>query len=728
MRHELWRQNKGRAMRTEQEIFDELGALCASPGFIHVIAYFCMRDNMIGYAGDEMKAEDMANLYGHSRLIRTEISALLGLLIKHDIDYALPEPAILQSYAEKCEALLEEIHQAMSGEVFRAVTPEMMKDKNFNPFTLGAALRESIFYGAESAYAFQYRDFSPLKYGRDDEWLIANKGYSVDDGKKVVHAVGLHQNDSAVNNLNAMKELPMAQWTILPANEFSATDIAARAALPVDVVERVLNAFTLSKDQRNGGYKKLQDFNAINASPLIKRGDKYLLFNICSLSEAFYQSPFYWMWDDKPYRPKAMENRGKFTEEFSASRLAGVFGEENVYANVNIFTSKDTIAGEIDVLVIFGDRAIVLQAKSKQLTIAARQGDDQQLKTDFEKAIQASCNQGYSCAHLLRDPKAVLRSADGVEIALPSELRKIYVMCIVADHYPALSFQARQFLKFAATEHISPPFVMDVFLLDAMTEMLDSPLQLLSYVDRRTYYDDKFISSHELTTLGYHLKQNLWLDGKQDLVMLDDTLGTDLDLSMLVRRENVPGPWTPDGVLTRFAQTRIGKLVKQIEREPNPAMLALGFSLLTLGEDAVVNLSNAIEEVNRRAKDDGERHNISVQMEDGSAGLTVHCNYDSVEVASEKLQTYCIARKYAQKADRWFGLCLNPDDGAIRFGVGLEEKWACEPAMDDLTKGMAKPIKISNLSVMIRGKSPKIGRNDPCPCKSGKKYKKCCLQ
>jgi uncharacterized protein YecA (UPF0149 family) len=24
--------------------------------------------------------------------------------------------------------------------------------------------------------------------------------------------------------------------------------------------------------------------------------------------------------------------------------------------------------------------------------------------------------------------------------------------------------------------------------------------------------------------------------------------------------------------------------------------------------------------------------------------------------------------------------------------------------------------------------SPKIGRNDPCPCDSGKKYKKCCLQ
>ncbi|MFQ5428915.1 MAG: SEC-C metal-binding domain-containing protein [Phycisphaerae bacterium] len=28
----------------------------------------------------------------------------------------------------------------------------------------------------------------------------------------------------------------------------------------------------------------------------------------------------------------------------------------------------------------------------------------------------------------------------------------------------------------------------------------------------------------------------------------------------------------------------------------------------------------------------------------------------------------------------------------------------------------------------IRGKGPEPGRNDPCPCGSGKKYKHCCLK
>ena len=28
----------------------------------------------------------------------------------------------------------------------------------------------------------------------------------------------------------------------------------------------------------------------------------------------------------------------------------------------------------------------------------------------------------------------------------------------------------------------------------------------------------------------------------------------------------------------------------------------------------------------------------------------------------------------------------------------------------------------------VRNESPKVGRNDPCPCGSGKKYKKCCIR
>jgi uncharacterized protein YecA (UPF0149 family) len=36
-------------------------------------------------------------------------------------------------------------------------------------------------------------------------------------------------------------------------------------------------------------------------------------------------------------------------------------------------------------------------------------------------------------------------------------------------------------------------------------------------------------------------------------------------------------------------------------------------------------------------------------------------------------------------------------------------------------------IKSTGKVVAFKRKSPKIGRNEPCPCGSGKKFKKCCL-
>jgi uncharacterized protein YecA (UPF0149 family) len=33
----------------------------------------------------------------------------------------------------------------------------------------------------------------------------------------------------------------------------------------------------------------------------------------------------------------------------------------------------------------------------------------------------------------------------------------------------------------------------------------------------------------------------------------------------------------------------------------------------------------------------------------------------------------------------------------------------------------------TDLPVTVIRSAPRIGRNDPCPCGSGKKYKKCCI-
>jgi uncharacterized protein YecA (UPF0149 family) len=43
-----------------------------------------------------------------------------------------------------------------------------------------------------------------------------------------------------------------------------------------------------------------------------------------------------------------------------------------------------------------------------------------------------------------------------------------------------------------------------------------------------------------------------------------------------------------------------------------------------------------------------------------------------------------------------------------------------------LTEGFEGAAKAPRKIVLTQRTSTKVGRNDPCPCGSGKKYKKCC--
>ncbi len=53
-----------------------------------------------------------------------------------------------------------------------------------------------------------------------------------------------------------------------------------------------------------------------------------------------------------------------------------------------------------------------------------------------------------------------------------------------------------------------------------------------------------------------------------------------------------------------------------------------------------------------------------------------------------------------------------------------QDRWAMEDAEDEAAQAYADA---DDIALPYVRELPKIGRNDPCPCGSGKKYKKCCL-
>jgi hypothetical protein len=645
-------------------------------------------------------------------------------MVQRPIDFSFPGQDIQQRYVALTETLLDELHRAMIEPWFVGWDIKAGKIPERDPFAKGTGMREPIFYGGESAYGFQYENLALRKYRADNDWLATNKGFRIEDACGLGAALGRFLERALLKCIESLKGVPPDRWTVLPGFIFTAEDASNASGIPLQKTELVLDAFSYSSEERNPSFTALNEFNATNSTPILKtESGRYILVQHYSLLEAIYETPFFWMTADKAYLPTALRNRGKFTESVAADRLDTIFGADRVLRNVDIYKGKNRFT-EADVLILYGDRAIILQAKSKRLTIEARKGNDLHLKSDFKKSVQEAYDQSLLCAEALSNEGFKFFTQLGGEIKVDHKPRIIFPICIVSDHYPALAFQARQFLNITATQTIQIPLVTDIFNLDVIIEMLNTPLHFMNYLTLRSRFGGKLMFSHETTVLGFHLKHNLWFNDEHNMIDLGDDFASDVDIAMLARRAGIPGERTPKGILTRFDRLTVGRLLSQIERIVSPELTGLGLLLLQTDQKTAKFLSSGIDRIASQASTDGKNHDVSIAIGGSSSGITVHCNALPIDTARERLSVHCRVRKYDTKSNAWYGLLLDPT-GRIRGALTIEQDWQPDSRMDAFMKLWPQtpsvPMSPSALA------SRKVRRNDPCPCGSGKKYKTCCL-
>lgn len=692
---------------SEAEVFSNLESLCTSSGFIHVLAFLTWVNNVTLY-DEELTPIEIEHLYSKERLIRTEISTIAGLLLKSNIDITYPGEEVLSQLAENVNISLVALHNAMYGGE---------KSTEYD----NVVIKESIFYAAESAYDFQYLDMAYEKYASDDPWFREFMGFSVHDLISIGRCVDSIITEQVTNYLN--RRLGLYSDGLLKAYQLPIDVIMDKTGLDELKVKKIINLFS-STENSNKSFSEVSQFNVYNAKPIVCKNDRYYCFTPYSLSQSIYETPFFWMNDDIKYKHLAAKHRGQFVEDYVYSKMTEVFGKGNVFKNVFIINNRNETLGEIDVLVSFSDSVIIYQAKSKKLTIEARKGNSNAIQKDFQSAIQDAYEQGVSCAQLIISGSN-LAEHDFKPLTINSQVSRCYIVPIISEHYPALSFQVHQYLKTTKTDNIYPPFVMDVFLLDVLTEFLRTPLYFLSYIDRRTIYNNKVFSSHELTVFSLHLKQNLWIDGECDMFMLQDDLCADLDIAMIARRQGISGKNTPDGLLTMHQDGFVKKVIRSLETENHKLAVDLGFLMLSLSSEAIENIDQMAKQTIYLSSIDKKHHDLSTVI--GDIGFTVHCNYYDKKIAEKQLYTHCIKRKYITKVKKWIGIHVSPGTYVVNYGVMLDFDWNYSEEIESAIG----PSSIKNTLINVNGIMTRVnkpGRNEQCFCGSGKKFKKCCLR
>lgn len=769
-------------LKNTEEVLIELQNLIFEKGYIYSLCLILFEDF-------HHNLETLHEVNPKEKLSVKECALILGFLVQRDIDFSMPaSPEITLEMKEKTYVIMRELQHSLTAgqmtklaEMFEKVKNGEVVDEQpgekLEFFAKEAGMVEPMFYAGDGVYDFQYIEYLERKYHYDKEWLEKKRQFQLDEVCLITRHIKetLHEKAKMVNLVDIRQSFPnIAQRLRKKLNKQGifkekidqserASFVAANfyqyvALFPAtdgnDVTreenwkgfyDNLLDLFIIGKSDfdpninidsffknfsfstgDNQQYKGPGYFNQLNASPLIKLDENRFFAPINYLiPEAVYESPFYWMWEDKSYRTALAKHRGDVGEEIAYELLSKVFGVDNAYKSVLVYTKKGQPDTDIDVLCILGNKALCVQVKSKKLTQSAKRGDFEQLSKDFKGAVQDAYDQGIVSRDAILNGKAVFRDAQGKEIeGLKNKIDEVYILGLTTENYPSLVHQVHILLN---KEEQNPyPLFVSVFDLELLVYYLTDPYDFLYYVRQRIELINYFWADEELVYLGYHLHRKLWKIEGYDGGSLDTDYGALIDrnyypiktgMAHLLSKDNDP-------IHNRWKGEKFEMLCNTIKNIGHPQATDIIFHLLDWSGDSRENLVENLIRYKNLSKTEGRQKSLATPTPpDFGLSYVVTETMDSEEL-ERVAEMYAILRKYKSRCDTWLALGAYSDSSNLVDKIMyLDDPWEFDA---DLQAESDRYFSQANVTTFVSmNENKKIGRNDPCPCKSGLKYKKC---
>lgn len=772
-------------LRNTSEVLTDLKKLIYSPGYIYSLC-------LILYEDFHLDLNKIHEVDYWSKLSVKECSLIIGFLVQKEIDFSFPEsPEQAFTKEEQTYALMHELHMSFNAPQFakfKEMVEQQKKGEVFKDdwqdrldfFVKDRGMVEPMFYAGDGVYDFQYLEYLDAKYKYDQKWLLENKGFEIDTIRKIVQTIKNVELEKAkkVLAVNVREEFPKVAakarkklkkqlskekideierqqlivasfyryrelfpdpgsvnnenegWGIFYQNLLSLFIITPSDLKGID--PKAINSFFSNFSFTpicNETYEGPGYYNILNSRPIIKLGEeRYFLPIGYLLPEAVYETPFYWMWEDKQYRDSLAKHRGDVGEEIAYELLSRVFGKGNTYRSVVVESKKGKRDTDIDLLCILGNKALCVQVKSKKLTLNAKRGDFEQLSKDFKGAVQDAYDQGLISRNAVLNRKTKFINSDGNEIRLPNNINEVYIMGLTTENYPTLAHQVHMMLLKKSEDPF--PLFVSVFDLELLTHYLRDPYDFLYYVRQRTRLMEYFHAEEELIYLGYHLEQKLWPREGYDSVSIGTDFGKIIDRNYYPYKTGVSHllPKKDDPIQNRWKDPQFDLFIKSIKSFDHPRVTDIVFHLLDWSGDTKKNMVAHLIALKNASRSEGKLKSLGTSIAPmfGLSYVVIN-RFDPLELQGRN-HTYAKVRKYLSKSNAWLGLGSYSDSpNLIDTMVYLDEPWQHDIALETEYHGEIRKMKASRPIPVNKSNKEKLGRNSPCPCKSGKKYKNCCM-
>ena len=393
---------------------------------------------------------------------------------------------------------------------------------------------------------------------------------------------------------------------------------------------------------------------------------------------------------------------------------------------------------EADGLLIYDDHLFIVEARGGAFTYTPPATDFLAYIASLENLVLKPAKQGQRFLNYLKSAKSVPlfdSNHNQIDEISRSDFRHITICAVTVDPFTELAAQVQHLRKIGVDIGDQPIWAISLDDLRIYKDIFENPLIFLHYVEQRmqAFNSDIIQCDDELDHLGLYLEHNHYSTYAKELQ--DDS---DAQINFFGYRAEIDrffsarmlDPNTPCN-LKQNMPAHLQKIVEVLSRSNKPGRSEVAAYLLDMASDSRKHVANyIIQEIKKQTT---TKRPLPLSMH-GDVKLTIFCwtEYSGSRNSSLALNharvivvmnnepqrllmefNYSVVGELQDVNWTWVELADIPSSQLPRLR---------SQANDMCQKRIARTISERKETT---GR-PKIGRNESCPCGSGKKYKRCC--
>ncbi len=416
---------------------------------------------------------------------------------------------------------------------------------------------------------------------------------------------------------------------------------------------------------------------------------------------------------------KIQKRKAEYLEEKTSSYFERIVRPFPVYSKLyyNFSENGTQKRCELDHLILVDNIVLLIEDKSRGLSDATHRGAIESIKKDLTRTIEDAYGQASRAKRYITSTLTGATFEDkrgNVVVTInPKDILKYVLINVTIDDLGFFSAQLHHLKNFnmlSGDEWIWSVFVNN---LRVISDLSDSLGEFLLYLERRLRMNEhrNLMTQDELDFYMLFYHHGMYFEDNQPRLFLDN-ITSPLDEYY----EGAMGRQRPTEKPRFNIDEPYRILVKQIQDSGNRYASLVAMKLLGMNGETHGQILRSVEESSQRYLADGSLHDfIQVVLDEGgSAGFI--------------LKFFFIPRGQPWEYEsRWKPHIVRR---MCEYNIGEAYVIFVEMAgQERRITGLdffQEPITRRARTKETAARSGKTGRNDPCPCGSGEKYKKCC--